>query len=140
MRLNFQRDDQGRQPPDADWRRRERDAHDRHSDPRPIPHEGGAYRDRRGQGSPNRDEEERADRQRLERQRFAQAAASAAAKQGRDNSIDQAVAEITARQQALDGDVAAEITTRPHERASEAAAPSFGEPPTPFATAACAGA
>ena len=131
MRLNFQRDDRGRQPPDADWRRRERDAYDRHSDPPPIPHEGGAYRDRRGQGSPNRDDEERADRQRLARQRFAQAAANAAAKQGRDNSIDQAVAEITARQQALDGDVAAEITTRPHERASEPAAPSFGEPPTP---------
>ena len=131
MRLNFQRDDQRRQPPDADWRRRERDARDRHSDPRPSPHEGGAYRDRRDQGSPNRDEGERADRQRLERQRFAQAAANAAAKQGRDNSIDKAVAEITARQQALDGDAAAEITTRPHERASEAAARSFGEPPTP---------
>jgi localization factor PodJL len=132
LRLNFQRDDPRRQPPDADWRHRERDAHDRHSDPQPTPHEGGAYRDRRGQGSPNRDEEARADHQRLERQRFAQAAASAAAKQSRDNSIDKAVAEITARQQALDGDVAAEIMARPHGRASEAAAPSFSElPPGP---------
>jgi localization factor PodJL len=132
LRLNFQRDDRGRQPPDADWRRQEHDTRDRHGDPRPIAHEGGAYRDRRGQGSPNRDQEARADHQRLERQRFAQAAASAAAKQSRDNSIDQAVAEITARQQALDGDVAAEITARPHGRAREAAAPSFRDlPPGP---------
>jgi localization factor PodJL len=131
LRLNFPRDDRGRQPPDPGWQRRERDAHDRHNDPRPVPHEGGAYRDRRGPGSLHRDDEERADRQRLERQLFAQAAANAAAKQSRDDSIDKAVAEITARQQALDGDVAAEIMTRPRER-SEAAAPSLGKlPPAP---------
>jgi localization factor PodJL len=94
-------------------------------------HERGAYRDQRGQGSPNRDEEERTERQRLERQLFAQAAAHAAAKQSRDDSIDKAVAEITARQQVLDGDVAAAIMAGPHERARQAAAPSFGEPPPP---------
>jgi len=130
LRLNFQRDDRGRQPPDADWRRREHDARDRHGDPRSIAHESGAYRDRRGQGSPNRDQEERADHQRLERQRFAQAAASAAAKQSRDNSIDQAVAEITARQQALDGDIAAE-TAAPSFRELPPGAPPHAPEPEP---------
>jgi hypothetical protein len=50
------------------------------------------------------------------------------AKQRRDDSIDKAVAEITARQQMLDGDIAAEITAPPRPREGEAAAaPPFGE-------------
>jgi localization factor PodJL len=131
LRLNFRGDDRKHRHADADWRHRERDDH-RDNDDRPVQREGSPHHEQRTQGRPYRDDEERADRQRRERQRFAQAAAGAAAKQSRDDSIDKAVAEITARQQALDGGVAAEITTPPRPREGEAAAaPSFGERPPP---------
>ena len=76
---------------------------------------------------------ERAERQRRERERFEQAAASAAAKQHRDESINKAVAEITARQQALDGDVAADFAAPPLTGNDEsvAAPPLSGAPPAP---------
>src|SRR5262249_29836412 len=57
-----------------------------------------------------RDQRARAERLQRERELFGRAAAGAAAVQGRQDSIDQAVAEIAARQKALD-----------HERAVESA-------------------
>ncbi len=131
FRLNFRGDDRERRPADPDWPRRERDDY-RDENGRRVPRDGRPHYEPRAPGNPYRDEEERADRQRRERARFEQAAANAAAKQGRDNSIDKAVAEITARQQALDGDVAADVTTRQRAAAGEApAAPSFKEPSPP---------
>jgi localization factor PodJL len=55
-----------------------------------------------------RDEQVRAERQRHERELFERAAANAAAEQRRQSAIDQAVAEIAARQQALDRERALE--------------------------------
>ena len=128
--MNFRGDDRARRNAGPDRPRGERDDH-RDSNDRPVQREGGPNGDQRGQDSPHRNEEERAERQRRERQRFEQAAASAMAKQRRDDSIDQAVAEITARQQALDGDIATEITAPPRPREGEAApAPPFGERPS----------
>jgi localization factor PodJL len=128
--MNFRGDDRARRNAGPDRPRGERDDH-RDSNDRPVRREGGPNGDQRGQDSPHRNEEERAERQRRERQRFEQAAASAMAKQRRDDSIDQAVAEITARQQALDGDIATEITAPPRPREGEAApAPPFGERPS----------
>ncbi len=57
---------------------------------------------------PRADAQARAERQRRERELFERAAANTAAEQLRQASIDQAVAEITARQRALDDDRAAE--------------------------------
>jgi localization factor PodJL len=128
--MNFRGDDRPRRNAGPDRPRGERDDHHNSSDG-PVQREGGPDRDQRGQGSPHRHQEERAERQRRERQRFEQAAASAMAKQRRDDSIDKAVAEITARQQMLDGDIAAEITAPPRPREGEAAAaPPFGERPS----------
>ena len=128
--MNFRGDDRARRNAGPDRPRGERDDH-RDSNDRPVRREGGPNGDQRGRDSPHRNEEERAERQRRERQRFEQAAASAMAKQRRDDSIDQAVAEITARQQALDGDIATEITAPPRPREGEAApAPPFGERPS----------
>ena len=141
FRMNFRGDDRARRNAGPDRPRGERDDH-RDSNDRPVQREGGPNGDQRGQDSPHRNEEARAERQRRERQRFEQAAASAMAKQRRDDSIDQAVAEITARQQALDGDIATEITAPPRPREGEAAArpPVRRTPVRAARTAACAGA
>jgi localization factor PodJL len=125
FRPNFQEDDQERRRAAADWSRYQRDHH-RENDELPIQR---PYHDQAAQGSPYHDEQERADRQRGERQRLGQAAASAAAvKQSRDSAIDKAVAEITARQRALDG-ARAEIAQPRHARDGETAASPAAAPP-----------
>ncbi len=140
-RLNFSNDDRdrGRQanvnlrPGRGDY------------DERPVRREGRPYREQRAQGGPYRAEPERAHGPRRERERLEKAIVPPPAEDDREASIDNAVAEITARQRALDADVAAEITLRPRaldgDIAAEITAPahpfdreatvrrSAGEPP-----------
>jgi len=104
FRLNFRNDDRERdRQPETIRRPRDRGENDE----RPARREGGRpYREQRAPGGAYREEPERAERPRREAERSV--AASPAAEDVRDASIDKAVAEITARQRALDGEPAAE--------------------------------
>jgi len=117
FRLNFRNDDRepGRQP-ETVWQRRDRGGNEE----RLVRREGRPYREQRAPNGLYREESERAERPRREPERYA--VASPAAEDPRDASIDKAVAEITARQHALDRDVAAEARDRPRTRNSDVAA------------------
>jgi localization factor PodJL len=127
FRQNFRDDDRER----GKYRDTNRVGRDRFEDDEgPVRREGGPYREehRRPSGSyqpsgPNQPEQrrnrdqpeqrrERAGRPRRERERYDQRPASRLPEDDRDTLVDQAVAEITARQRALDGDAAAEIRAR----------------------------
>jgi localization factor PodJL len=97
--LDFRDGDRERQNGDAPARRRD----NRDADDRPVRREGRPYREPQGQCAPHRSERDRNDLPCAERERFERAAANVAAENFRDASIDEAVAEITARQRALDG-------------------------------------
>jgi localization factor PodJL len=86
-----------------EWRPPERKA-DPRGDERPAVRQDSYYAEQQEQSRRLRDEQLRAERQRRERELFERAAASAAAEQHRQASIDEAVAEITARQRALEQD------------------------------------
>jgi localization factor PodJL len=92
-----------RRPAHAEWRPPERQVFPR-GDERPAARRDNYYAEQLEQSRRLRDEQLRAERQRRERELFERAAASVAAEQHRQASIDEAVAEITARQRALDQD------------------------------------
>jgi len=85
-----------------------------------VRHEGRPYREQRASGGPFREEPERAERPRREAERYT--VARPAAEDPRDASIDKAVAEITARQRALDRDAVAETPERPRPPDNDVAA------------------
>ena len=145
---------EGAQQRDADWRRRDHEPDDRYhpnfrdddwerdrrreasrgreraaeDDERPARRERDRHREQRpNRGGPYRAEHEIADRPRREQQRFDEETA-VRAQDTRDSAIDNAVAEIEARQRALDGDATAEITTRQRAPDGDAVPErSFGE-------------
>lgn len=108
---------------DAAWRR-ERAAEDGE---RPVRRPRSPYREQSpNRGSPYRAEHDIPDGQRREQQRSDEAVASRA-QHSRDAAIDKAVAEIEARQRALDGDVTAETRAREQPLDADAIAErSFG--------------
>jgi len=117
FRLNFRNDDRERdRQPETIRRPRDRGENDE----RPARREGRPYREQRAPGGPYREEPERAERPRREAERSV--AASPAAEDVRDASIDKAVAEITARQRALDHDVAVATSDRTRKPARGVAA------------------
>ena len=120
---------------DEDWERgRHRDANPRHArveedNERPVRRKSPPYREEhRPPGGPFRGEPERGERPRRERQHNDEGAPRQPMEDARGASIDQAVAEIEARQRALDGDPAAQIRARQRALDGEAARePSFSE-------------
>ncbi len=128
MRLNFRNDDRERgRHRDANRRRdRESDESSRRDDPEQHRRHRDANlrrRDRmeeeevpvRREGGPYRDEyrSERANRSRWEQDRYDERADHRPSQDKRDGLMDQAVAEITARQRVLDGEAAAEPALTP---------------------------
>jgi localization factor PodJL len=83
-------------------------------DDRPVRGQSRTYRDeeQRPPGAPFRAGEDHSERPRRERQRSDEAAVRQPARDARESAIDQAVAEIEARQRALDGDAAARSEAR----------------------------
>jgi len=116
--------------------RRDRPANRRRDDRRSEEQPRQGFRDddrgQRPQGAPYRDEPQRADRPRREWDRYRGIVAAAPADDQRGVSIDKAIAEITARQRTLDGDISAEISERERALNGETAAePSLAGPPQP---------
>ena len=100
IHLNFRDDDRERGKGSPTHRSRQSgDADGRPGQRKPSPF-------RESQGGYYRSEQQRTDRPREEQDRLERAAASAAAEDMRDASIDKAVAEITARQRVLDNEAA----------------------------------
>jgi localization factor PodJL len=127
FRLNFRYDDRERgQQPETTSRPYER----REPQQRAVQRESSPYPEV-GSGRPYREPESASRRQ---RERYEGVAAAAAPKNDGDALVDKAVAEITARQRALDTDVAAQIKARQRVLDGEMAAAGF-----PVAAARAAG-
>ena len=116
-RLNFRDDWEPELRGDADWRRRGSVEQD---DDRPLQRQSRPERERFHQGSPYRAELERPGRPRHEQQRYKhdEEAGGGRAAGDRDVSIDKAVAEIEARQRALDGEASERSSSAPKPQAA----------------------
>jgi localization factor PodJL len=121
---------------DAEWQRATRpsapsgDAHPPERDGHPeVQHEQNYYAAQQEQSRRLRDHQARLERQRRERELFERAAAEAVSEQRRQSLIDQARAEIAARQQALDQERAIESARESVRSRGAAAAPMLRDAP-----------